>query len=54
MNNNSNVWYTHYGGYIIKNWIEKDTNRIIREKIEYNRPNNYLKYLDYYFTYKLK
>jgi hypothetical protein len=51
--NSSQVWYTHYRGYIIKNWIEKDTNRIIQEKIEYNQPDNYLKYLDNYFRYKL-
>jgi hypothetical protein len=52
--NNSQIWYTHYRGYIIKNWIDKNTNRIIQEKIEYNQPNNYLKYLDNYFMYKLK
>ena len=51
--NNSKIWYTHYRGYIIKNWVDKD-NRIIQEKIEYNQPDNYLKYLDNYFMYKLK
>jgi len=53
-NNNSQIWYTHYRGYIIKNWIDKDTNRIVQEKIPYNQPNNYLNYLDNYFMYKLK
>jgi hypothetical protein len=52
--NNSQIWYTHYRGYIIKNWVDKDTNRIIQEKIPYNQPNNYLNYLDNYFMYKLK
>ena len=53
-NTNSQIWYTHYRGYIIKNWVDKDTNRIIQEKIPYNQPNNYLNYLDNYFMYKLK
>lgn len=53
-NNNSQIWYTHYRGYIIKNWVDKDTNRIVQEKIQYNQPNNYLNYLDNYFMYKLK
>jgi hypothetical protein len=53
-NNNSQVWYIHYRGYIIKNWIDKDTNRIVQEKIPYNQPSNYLNYLDNYFMYKLK
>ena len=37
-NNNSQVWYTHYRGYIIKSWIDKNTNRILQEKIPYNQP----------------
>jgi len=53
-NNNSQIWYTHYRGYIIKNWVDKDTNMIVQEKILYNQPNNYLNYLDNYFMYKLK
>ena len=53
-NNNSQIWYTHYRGYIIKNWVDKDTNMIVQEKIPYNQPNNYLNYLDNYFMYKLK
>jgi hypothetical protein len=53
-NTTPNVWYTHYRGYIVKNRVDKDTNRIIQEKIEYNQPNNYLNYLDNYFKYKLK
>jgi hypothetical protein len=54
VNNNQHIWYTHFKGYIIKNWVDKDTNRIIQERIPYNQPNNYLKYLDNYFMYKLK
>lgn len=53
-NNNLQIWYTHYRGYIIKNWVDKDTNRIVQEKIPYNQPSNYLNYLDNYFMYKLK
>jgi hypothetical protein len=51
---NNQIWYTHYRGYIIKNWVDPVTNRIIQEKIPYNQPNNYLKFLDNYFMYKLK
>ena len=51
--NNQHVWYNHYGGYIIKSWIDKDSNRIMQEKIPYNQPNNYLKLLDNYFKYRL-
>ena len=53
INSNSNVWYTHTKGYIIKSWIDQN-NMIIEEKIPYNQPNNYLKFLDNYFMYKLK
>jgi hypothetical protein len=42
------VWYTHYKSYIVKSWIHPITNRIIEEKIPYNQPNNYLKFLDNY------
>ncbi len=48
MYNNSHVWYTHYRGYIIKNWFDKETNRIMQEKIPYNQPNNFIQYLDKY------
>ncbi len=48
------VWYSQYRGYIIKNWIEKGTNKIKQEKLEYNQPNNFLGFLNNYFTYKLK
>jgi hypothetical protein len=40
---NTKVWYVHSKGYIIKNWIEPNTNKILQEKIPYNQPNNYLK-----------
>ena len=51
--NSTNIWYIHTKGYIIKNWVEPGTNRIIQEKIPYNQPNNYLKFLDDYFMYKI-
>ena len=47
------VWYTHYKSYIVKSWIHPVSNRIIEEKIPYNQPNNYLKFLDDYFMYKI-
>ena len=53
-NNNSQVWYTHYRGYITKSWIDKNTNKIVQEKIQYNQPDNYSNFLKNYFMYKLK
>jgi len=53
ISNNKNVWYVHTKGFLIKNWIDPFSNRIIQEKIPYNQPNNYLKFLDDYFMYKL-
>lgn len=50
---NQNVWYNHYRGYIVKSWIDNDSNRIMQEKIPYNQPNNYLNFLDNYFKYRL-
>jgi hypothetical protein len=53
-NDQSNkIWYNNYGGYIIKNWIEPGTNLIKQEKIPYNQPNNFIKFLDNYFMNKL-
>ena len=52
--NNGNVWYTHYRGYIVKSYLEHNTNRIIEEKIPYGQPSNFLNFLDNYFKYKLK
>ena len=51
--NTTKVWYTKYRGYIVKNWIDPDTNLIKQMKIPYNQPNNFLQFLDNYFTYKL-
>jgi hypothetical protein len=42
------IWYTHYKGYIVKSYLEPITNRIIEEKIPYNQPNHYLKFLNNY------
>ena len=42
------IWYTHYKSYIVKSWIHPESNRIIEEKIPYNHPSNYLKFLDNY------
>ena len=47
-NTEHKVWYTHYKSYIVKSWIHPISNRIIEEKIPYNQPNNYLKFLDNY------
>ena len=47
-NSENKVWYTHYKSYIVKSWIHPITNRIVEEKIPYNHPNNYLKFLDNY------
>ena len=52
-NEETKVWYTQYRGYIVKSWIDSETNLIKQMKIPYNQPNNFLHYLDYYFTYKL-
>ncbi len=52
--NNGNVWYTHYRGYIVKSYLDPNSNRIIEEKIPYGQPNNFLNFLDNYFKYKLK
>ncbi len=49
----SKVWYTQYRGYIVKNWIDTETNLIKQMKVSYNQPSNFVNYLDYYFTYKL-
>ena len=54
MKNNNKIWYTHYRGYIVKSILDEKTSKIIEEKIEYNQPNNYLRFLDNYFRYKLK
>ena len=48
------VWYNHYRGYIVKNYVDPKTNMIIQEKIPYNQPNNFLYFLDNYFENKLK
>jgi len=54
-NNQTNkVWYNHYRGYIVKNYIDPKTNMIIQEKIPYNQPNNFLHFLDNYFQNKLR
>ena len=42
------IWYTHYKGYIVKSYLDPITNRIIEEKIPYNQPNHYLKFLNNY------
>jgi len=47
-NMENKVWYTHYKSYIVKSWLHPVTNRIVEEKIPYNQPNNYLKFLDNY------
>ena len=51
--NSIKVWYNNYRGYIVKNYVDPITNRIIQEKIPYNQPNNFLKFLDNYFENKL-
>ena len=48
------VWYNHYRGYIIKSWVDPKTNLIVQEKLPYNQPNHYLKFLDNYFMYNLR
>ena len=53
-NSNSNkVWYNQYRGYIVKNWIDPNTNLIVQEKMQYNNPNNIIHFFDDYFRYKL-
>lgn len=51
--NNIKVWYNNYRGYIVKNWVDPKTNLIMQEKVPYNQPNNFLKFLDNYFQNKL-
>jgi len=54
-NSTSNkIWYVHAKGYISKCWIDPRTNLIVEERIPYNQPNNYLKFLDNYFLHNLK
>lgn len=53
-NQSEKIWYTHYRGYIVKSWLCPKTNLIMEEKIPYNRPNNFLNFLDNYFRYQLK
>ena len=56
-NNNhttTKVWYTHYGGYIVKSYLNPHTNRIIEEKIPFNQPNNFTSFLNNYFQNKLR
>ena len=53
INNTQHVWYTHYRGYIVKSTIDRNTNKIIEEKMPYNQPNNYINFIDNYFKYKL-
>lgn len=48
------IWFNHYRGYIIKNWVDPKTNLIMQERLPYNQPNHYLKFLDNYFLYNLK
>ncbi len=47
--NNERVWYNHYKGCIVKNYLDPKTNRIHQEKIAYNQPDNFLVYLNKYF-----
>jgi len=47
------VWYNQYRGFIVKSWIEPGTNIIHQEKIPYNQPNNFINFLNDYFTYRL-
>lgn len=54
-NSNSNkVWYIQSKGYIIKSWVDPQTNLIVEKRIPYNQPNNFLNYLDNYFKNDLK
>jgi hypothetical protein len=53
MENNVKVWYSKYRGCLVKNWIDPQTGLIKQMKIPYNQPDNFLNYLNYYFTYKL-
>jgi hypothetical protein len=48
------VWYNHYRGYIVRNTLDPQTNRIIQERMEFNSPANYNKQIDDFFMYKLK
>lgn len=47
------VWTTHTKGFIIKNWVDPDTNKIMEERLPYNQPQHYLNNLNNYFKYKL-
>jgi hypothetical protein len=49
----SKVWYNQYKGFIVKSWIDPGSNRIFQEKIPYNQPDNFINFLNNYFTYKI-
>jgi hypothetical protein len=49
-NNETNkIWYNHYRGYIVKNYLDPNTNMIIQKKIPYNQPNNIINFINNYF-----
>ena len=52
--NTQKVWYTHINGKITRSTIDPSNNRVIQKSINYNHPNETLKFLDEYFRYKLK
>jgi hypothetical protein len=51
--NEEKVWYNQYRGYIVKSWIDKNTNLIQQKKIPYNQPNNFINFLNNYFTNRI-
>jgi hypothetical protein len=48
------VWYTNINGCITKSYNNPITNKIIQEKIPFNHPSNFTKWIDDYFKNKLK
>lgn len=50
----SKVWYKHTKGFIVKSWVDPNTNLIVEEKIPYNQPNHFLNFLDNYFKNDLR
>ena len=50
---NTKIWYNHYRGCIVKSWIDPGTNLIMQERVPYNQPSHFLRFLDNYFKYDL-
>lgn len=50
----SKSWFNERGGYIFKSTLDPVTGKIIEERLAYNQPNTYTKFLNDYFKTKLR